>query len=115
MTVVFLLSVALSLMALALAVQLRVAREEARSTVLTALCDAALAEALAQMAAGNPEGVAPHLFGDGTIASQVQAEGAQRFRITATATYGGKSRSAVAEVTSDAAGTRVTSWLRLSG
>jgi hypothetical protein len=115
LAVVFLLSVALSLVALSLAVRLRLEREEARSIRVSALCDAALAEALANLAAGDSTGVEPHPFGNGTIGSAVLLEGPGRYRITATASYGGKGRTAVAEVVRDAGGTRVVAWQRLTG
>jgi hypothetical protein len=113
--VVFMVSVALSLIALSLAVQMRSAREEARGTVLTSLCDAALAEALSAIAAGGRSGLPQHAFGDGLIGSNVLAIDALHFTVTATATYGGKGRAVQAQVVRDAGGTRVVAWQRLSG
>jgi hypothetical protein len=115
LVVVFLLSVALSLIGLSLAVRLRTAREEARGTALTALCDAALAEALAGVAAGHSAGAVDHPFGSGSIGSQVEQIDAHHYRITATARYAGKGRTAVADVVRDLSGTRVVHWRRLSG
>ena len=113
--VLFLVSMALSLVGLSLEVRLRTAREEARSTTLTALCDAALAEALAGLAL-SPQagGVATHPFGGGTIGSEVQAIAAQHYQITGTASFEGRSRSVLADVVRDAQGTRVVHWQRLT-
>jgi hypothetical protein len=113
--VVFLVSVALSLIALSLAVRLSSARLEARGVTLSALCDAALAETLAGLAAGGAGGVSSHAFGGGQIGSQVESLGPQQFVVTATATYGGRARTVVANVVRDAQGTRVVHWQRLSG
>ncbi len=112
--VLFLVSMALSLVGLSLEVRLRTAREEARGTTLTALCDAALAEALAGLAL-SPQagGVAAHPFGGGTIGSQVQAIAAQHYQITGTASFESRSRSVLADVLRDASGTRVVHWQRL--
>jgi hypothetical protein len=112
--VLFLVSMALSLIGLSLEVRLRTAREEARGTTLTALCDAALAEALASLAL-SPQagGVAAHPFGGGTIGSQVQVIAAQHYQITGTASFEGRSRSVLADVVRDAQGTRVVHWQRL--
>jgi hypothetical protein len=115
LVVVFLLAVALSLIGLSLAVRLRTAREEARGTALTALCDAALAEALAGVAAGQAAGAGDHPFGSGSIGSQIEQIDARHYRITATARYAGKGRTAVADVVRDLSGTRVVHWRRLSG
>ena len=112
---VFMVGVALSLLALSLAVRLRMAREEARATVLTALCDAAVAETLSGIAAGQVGGVGEHTFGGGTIGSEVQTVGVQHYRITATARVGGKARQVLADVVRDVQGTRVVHWERVPG
>ncbi|HYL04806.1 MAG TPA: hypothetical protein VE075_02140 [Thermoanaerobaculia bacterium] len=113
--VVFLLSMALSLLGLSLALRLRVARDEARATMLTALCDAAVAETLAGVAAGQPDGIDQHPFGGGSIGSQVQTLAAKHYRITATARIGGRVRTVLADVVRDDQGTRVVHWQRLPG
>jgi len=113
--VVFLLSVALSLVGMSLALRLRVARDEARASMLTALCDAAVAETVAGIAAGLPDGIDEHPFGGGSIGSQVQTVAAQHYRITATARVGTKARSVLADVVRDDQGTRVVHWQRLPG
>jgi hypothetical protein len=113
--VLFLTSVAVALIGLSLAVQLRSAREEARSVTLTTLCDAALAQTLAGLAVGGSQGVAPYTFASGTIGSQVTTVDATHLSVTVTAQFEGKGRTVVALVARDAAGTRVVSWQRLSG
>jgi hypothetical protein len=113
--VVFLISLALSLLGQSLALRLGMARHEARSTTLTALCDAALAESLAGVAAGQPSDVVEHSFGGGAVGSQVERLDPLHFRITATARFDGRARSAVADVVRDLQGTRVVHWRRLSG
>lgn len=112
---VFLTAVALSLLALSLAVRLRIARDEARGTALSALCDAAVAETLAGVAIGQVGGIGEHPFGSGTIGSQVQTVGAMHYRITATAHFGGRARTVLADVVRDVQGTRVVHWRRLAG
>jgi hypothetical protein len=113
--VLFLVSVALSLIGLSLALRLRTARDEARGTALTALCDAALAETMAGVAAGRASGVGEHPFGGGTIGSQVQIVAAKHYRVTATAHFGGRARAVEADVVRDDQGTRVVHWQRLAG
>jgi hypothetical protein len=113
--VVFLLSVALSLLGMSLALRLRVAHDEARATTLNALCDAAVAETLAGLAAGQAGGVDEHPFGGGSIGSQVQTLAAKHYRITATARTGGRARTVLADVVRDDQGTRVVHWQRLGG
>lgn len=113
--VVFLLSVALALIGLSLAVRLRTAREEARGVTLGALCDAAVAETLSGLSAGFPGAVGEHPLGSGTIASQVATVDPHHFRIRATARFGARTRTVVADVQRDSQGTRVLHWQRLSG
>ena len=112
---VFLTAVALSLLALSLAVRLRIARDEARGTALSALCDAAVAETLAAVAIGQVDDIGEHPFGSGTIGSRVQTVGAMHYRIIATAHFGGKARRVLADVVRDVEGTRVVHWQRLPG
>jgi len=111
----FMVGVALSLLAMSLALRLRMARDEARGTALSALCDAAIAETLSGIAAGQVGGVGEHPFGSGTIGSQVQTLAAQHYRITATAHLGGRARAVLADVVRDVQGTRVVHWQRLPG
>lgn len=112
---VFLCSVAVALIGLSLEVRLRGVQEEARGVALTTLCDAALAQTLAGLAQGGSQGVAPHTFAGGVVASQVQTVDANHLTVTATAQFEGKGRTVVAAVVRDATGTRVVSWRRLSG
>jgi hypothetical protein len=112
---VFLCSVAVALVGLSLAVRLRSAHEETRGVVLTALCDAALAQTLSGLAQGGAQGVGAHAFAGGTIGSQVQMLDTTHFTVTATAQAGGRARTVVASVVRDGAGTRVIAWRRLSG
>jgi len=112
---IFMVGVALSLLAVSLALRLRMARDEARGTALSALCDAAVAETLSGIAAGQVGGVGEHPFGSGTIGSEVQTVAAQHYRITATAHFGGRSRAVLADVVRDVQGTRVVHWQRLPG
>jgi nicotinamide mononucleotide (NMN) deamidase PncC len=112
---VFMVGVALSLLALSLAVRMRMAREEARGMMLSALCDAAVAETLSGIAAGQVRGVGEHPFGNGTIGSEVRTLAAQHYQITAKAHVGGKARSVRADVVRDVQGTRVVHWQRVPG
>jgi hypothetical protein len=113
--VTFLVSVALSLVGLSLAVRMRTAREEARATTLNALCDAAVAETLAGLSSGQARGIGEHPFGSGTIGSQVQTVTPGHYRITATARFGGRTRTVLADVVRDDQGTRVVHWQRMPG
>jgi len=111
--VVFLLAMALSLVGLSLALRLRLARDEARGTALAALCDAALAETLANFDAGRTAGIDEHPFGGGKIGSQVETIAPRRYRITATARFAGRSRAVLADAVRDDQGTYVLHWRRL--
>jgi len=111
---VFLLAVAAALLSAALELRVRVARDEARGVVRTALTDAALAEALAHLAAdpafpGAPE----HPFGGGTIASRVERQAADRYQVLARADYRGRARTAAADVERVDGDLQVTAWRRL--
>ncbi len=110
--VVFLVSVVLGLVALSLAVRMRLARDEARAVTLNALCDAALAEALAEIANGPGAGVPEHPFGAGTIGAEIEPIGSGDYLVTATARFDTRTRTALATVVRDAAGTRVVRWRR---
>jgi hypothetical protein len=104
-----------SLVGLSLAVRMRMARQEARGVSLATLCDAALAETLPGISVGQPAGIGSHAFAGGAIGSEVEMLTPQHFRVTATALFDGKSRSVVADVVRDTAGTRVVHWQRLAG
>jgi hypothetical protein len=114
--VIFLLSVALGLLAGSLQLRLRLVREDAESVILSALSDAAVAEAVANLAQsadypGSPE----HAFGGGKIASRVTPASPGIFDVIATATYGSRHRTVQAEVFRAPGTARVRSWRRLLG
>jgi hypothetical protein len=114
--VVFLLGMALALIGLSLTLRMRLAQQEARAVTLTALSDAALAEALAGLAADAATSrVGEHAFGSGTIGSQVERVTPTRYRVTAFARFAGRSRTVLADVLRDIQGTRVVHWQRLAG
>ena len=75
-------------------------REETRGLQLTALADAALAQALAELSldANYPGSQGPRPFADGTIATVAYGIGAQRVAVEVRATYQGGGRAARAEV-----------------
>lgn len=107
-----LLSVALALVAASLQLRMRLVQRESRSLTLTALSDAALAEALARLSEsasfrGRPE----HAFGAGTLESEVHPINAVRFTINATAAHAGRERIVEAEVVRPPGQTaRVVRW-----
>lgn len=114
--VVFLLGMALALIGLSLTLRMRLAQHEALAVTLTALSDAALAEALAGLAADAATGgVGEHAFGRGTIGSQVERVTPIHYRVTAFARFAGRSRTVLADVLRDTQGTRVVHWQRLAG
>jgi type II secretory pathway pseudopilin PulG len=114
---VFLVSIALALVAASLQLRMRLVQRESRAVTLMALSDAALAEALAHLSEnaafrGSPE----HAFGGGSLKSRVQPISAIRFEIEATATYAGRSRTVEAEVIRPPGETpRVVHWRRVLG
>jgi Tfp pilus assembly protein PilV len=94
-----LLSVALALVAASLQLRMRLVQRESRSLTLTALSDAALAEALAHLSddaafRGRPK----HAFATGTLASEVHPINGVQFTIVATAAYAGRERVVEADV-----------------
>lgn len=111
---VFLLSVALALVATSLQLRMSMVQDEARSLTLTALADAALAETLAHLAVdATYRGAAAHPFGGGTIESEVARLDTTRYEVTAKATYAGGERSVRAMVLRLPEGTQVVSWSRV--
>jgi hypothetical protein len=114
--VIFLLSIALALLGGSLQLRMRLVREDGQSVILSALSDAALAEALANLAqsagySGSPE----HGFGGGKIASEVEPLGLGIFEVTATARYASRTRVVEAEVLRAPGIARVRRWRRLPG
>ena len=109
--VLVLVGSAATAVAISLHLETRASQQEARRIRLVALGDAALAEALAELARskgylGSPE----HPFGNGTIGSTVSALSANRFEITATASFRGWQRTSTAEVVTTGSGPAVVSW-----
>jgi len=114
--VIFLLSIALALLGGSLQLRMRLVREDGQSVILSALSDAAVAEALANLAqsasySGSPE----HGFGGGKIASEVEPLGLGIFEVTATARYASRTRVVEAEVLRAPGIARVRRWHRLPG
>lgn len=107
-----LLSVALALVAASLQLRMGLVQRESRSLTLTALSDAALAEALARLSEdaafrGTPE----HAFGGGTLENEVHPISGVQFDITASATYAGRKRVVEAGVLRPPGQTaRVVQW-----
>ncbi|HEX4960695.1 MAG TPA: hypothetical protein VF173_07635 [Thermoanaerobaculia bacterium] len=116
LAVLVLLSIALGLLAASLQLRMRLVREDAQTVILTALADAAVAEAVASLLRDPSFSGAPaHDFGHGKIASQVTAIGPGLYDVVATATYGNRTRSVEAEVFRAPGVARVRRWRRLPG
>jgi hypothetical protein len=112
--VLFLLSVALALLAGSLQLRMRLVREDAQTVILTALSDGAVAEAVANLAQNADYPGAPeHDFGQGKIATRVESLGPGLFDVVATATYSGRTRTVEAEVFRAPGIARVRRWRRL--
>lgn len=107
-----LLSMALALVAASLQLRMRLVLRESRSLTLTALSDAALAEALARLSeSASFRGTPEHAFGSGTLESEVHPISGVQFEILATATYAGKERIVEADVVRPPGQTaRVVRW-----
>jgi Tfp pilus assembly protein PilV len=107
-----LLSVALALVAASLQLRMRLVLRESRSLTLTALSDAALAEALARLSENSSfRGAPEHAFSTGTLESEVHPINAVQFTITATAAYAGRERIVEAGVVRPPGQTaRVVQW-----
>ena len=91
--VIFLLAVALSLLAASLNLRLRTTIDDAQRVHLSALSDAALAEALANLAQrADYRGSPAHAFGGGTLTSRVERLSSDLYGVEATATYKGRQR-----------------------
>jgi type II secretory pathway component PulK len=116
LVVIFLLFIALSLLASALQIRMRLVRQEAQSLKLIALSDAVVAETLASLTY-DPDftGVAEQSFGGGRIASTVRSLGTNRYEVLATALYAGKLRAVDAEAVRTPQGARVVRWERALG
>jgi len=92
--VLFLLSIALALVGLSLSIRLRLVKAESESVMRGALADAALDEALANLAqTAAYSGSRWHPLGDGEIQSRVLGVGGvDQFQITAAGLYAGRVR-----------------------
>jgi type II secretory pathway pseudopilin PulG len=114
--VIFLLSIALALLAASLQIRMRLVREDAETVILSGLADAAVAEAVANLAqSASYSGTPVHDFGQGKIQSQVQPVSPGIFDVVATATYAGRTRAVEAEVFRAPGVARVRRWRRLPG
>lgn len=100
------------LLSVALSVDLREQKEDARRMRLGALIDSALEEALAALSA-NPDagGYAAHEFGGGTLESRIVTLPDGRKEATGRATYAGLERSVVAEIVFGPEGPRILTWV----
>lgn len=111
LVVLVLVGAAAAAIAVSLQLEARTSLQEARRIHLVALGDAALAEALAELAWSKGfQGAPEHGFGNGTIASTVRTLGANRVEIVATATHRGWERQVVAEVTTVGSVPALLSW-----
>jgi hypothetical protein len=83
----------------ALVARLRATRDESLRVEIEALADAAMAEALANLAAATDyAGAPPHGFARGLISSRIVALAGSRYEVTASAALAGRTRSLRAEV-----------------
>jgi len=116
LVVILLLFFALSLLAGALQIRMRLVRQEAQTLKLIALSDAALAETLASLTYDPGfSGITEQSFGGGRIASTVRPLGLNRYEVLATAFYAGKLRAVDAEAVRTPQGARVVRWERALG
>jgi hypothetical protein len=105
-----LVGAALTLLAsLTLAEHKEVEREVDRIR-LTALCDAGLAESLADLASGGGGDVAERELGGGTVQAEVTTSGAGRRSVAVRARYRGRERLVRAEVDVSGSRPRVLDW-----
>ena len=114
--VIFLLSIALALLAASLQLRMRLVREDGVSVILSALSDAALAETLANLAqSGAYTGTAEHDFGGGRIGSAVVLLSPGVYDVVATAKYAQRRRRVEALVFRAPGYAQVQRWRRLPG
>lgn len=109
-----LVSLAVVVISAPLGLELRETRRLDRDVRLTALTDAALAEALAELAddPGFP-GYDPYDFGKARLESTVAVTGFEKVRVVVSARYKGDLRRAQAEVQLGVTGPKVLGWRRL--
>lgn len=117
LVVILLLAIALELLAASLQLRLRLVREDGESVILSALSDAAVAEAVANLTLDpGYSGAAEHEFGGGRIASRVTPRGLGIYDLTATAVFADRKRTVEAEVfRPPGRAARVRWWRRLPG
>jgi hypothetical protein len=93
---------------------MRGVRHELRSLKLTALTDAALAEALAHLAQSPTfAGSGEHPFGGGVLGSQVLQVGSKRWRVESWARYRGLVRRVRVDVRQTVDGYAISGWRRV--
>ena len=111
MVVLMLVASAAALLASHLGLKARLVSQETRRIHLVALSDAAMAEALAELAAKSSfRGHDEREFGDGVIASRVRSLPDDQAQITAVATYRGWTRRTRALVALRSTGPEVLTW-----
>lgn len=109
--VLLLVGSAAAAIAVTLELASRAALQESRRIHLVALGDAAMAEALAELALSKGfQGAPEHRLGRGTIASTVRTLGLDRYEIVATSTYAGWRREVWALVHTGGTRPRVMAW-----
>jgi hypothetical protein len=114
--VIFLLSIALALLAASLQLRMRLVREDGASVTLSALSDAAVAETLANLAqSGSYTGSDEHDFGGGRIGSKVVLLSPGVYDVAATAKYSRRERVVEAVVLRAPGSAQVQSWRRRPG
>jgi hypothetical protein len=114
--VIFLLSIALALLAASLQLRMRLVSEDGVSVTLSALSDAAVAETLANLAqSGSYTGSAEHDFGGGRIGSEVVPLGPGVYDVVATAKYSRRRRVVEAVVFRAPGSAQVQRWRRRPG
>ena len=113
---IFLLSIALALLAASLQLRMRLVREDAQTVILTALSDAAVAETLANLVQSPDYPGAPeHELGQGTISTKVESLGPGLYDVIAVAKYSGRTRTVEAEIFRAPGIAHVRRWRRLPG
>lgn len=112
--VLLLVSLAVALVAASLDSAMRGVRHELRSLKLTALSDAAVAEALAHLAQ-NPgfAGLGDHPYGGGFLGSRVLQVGSKRWRVEAWARHRGLVRRVRVDVLQTVDGFAISGWHRV--
>ena len=114
--VLFLLSVALALLAESLLLRMRLTREEVETVVVDSLSDSALEEAIAELALDpNYQGAPKHDFGGGTLQSKVESLGPGLYNVKATATYSSRHRMVEAQVFRGGGVITLRHWRRVPG